>query len=100
MYDMGISKNSRVNKNRTLMTRIKWINTDFISENQSHQCYPCSIKLVFRDAHIIIIGAGPAGISMAVEAIAAGISREKILLIEKAHEHSFSLKNDYLECKI
>ncbi len=36
---MGISKNSRMNKNRTLMTQIKRINTDFISENQSHQCY-------------------------------------------------------------
>lgn len=49
---------------------------------------------------IIIIGAGPAGISMAVEAREAGISNEKILILEKAEEHSFTIKKYYPENKI
>ena len=44
---------------------------------------------------IIIIGAGPAGISMAVEAVNAGISNDKILILEKAEEHSFTIKKYY-----
>jgi thioredoxin reductase (NADPH) len=44
---------------------------------------------------ILIIGAGPAGISMAVEARAAGIAPERVLVLEKAPEHSFSLKKYY-----
>ena len=49
---------------------------------------------------IIVIGAGPAGISMAVEARNAGISSERILVLEKAHEHSFTLKKYYPEEKL
>jgi thioredoxin reductase (NADPH) len=49
---------------------------------------------------IIIIGAGPAGISMAVEAINAGISTEKILILEKAEEHSFTIKKYYPDNKL
>ena len=49
---------------------------------------------------IIIIGAGPAGISMAVEAREAGISNEIILILEKAEEHSFTIKKYYPENKI
>ncbi|RMD51402.1 MAG: cbb3-type cytochrome oxidase assembly protein CcoS, partial [Ignavibacteria bacterium] len=49
---------------------------------------------------IIIIGAGPAGISMASEAVEAGIDSEKILLLEKAHEHSFTIKKYYPENKL
>ncbi len=49
---------------------------------------------------IIIIGAGPAGISMATEARSAGISPEKILILEKAGEHSFSLKKYYPDNKL
>ncbi len=37
---------------------------------------------------MIIVGAGPAGISMAVEAGAAGISSEQILVLEKGDTHS------------
>jgi thioredoxin reductase (NADPH) len=44
---------------------------------------------------ILIIGAGPAGISMAVEARSAGIAPEGVLVLEKAPEHSFSLKKYY-----
>lgn len=49
---------------------------------------------------IIIIGAGPAGISMAVEAVNAGVSTEKILIIEKADEHSFTIKKYYPDNKL
>jgi thioredoxin reductase (NADPH) len=49
---------------------------------------------------IIILGAGPAGISMAAEARAAGIDPSNILIIEKAHEHSFSIKKYYPETKL
>ena len=49
---------------------------------------------------IVIIGAGPAGISMAVEARTAGISAEAIVVLEKAEEHSFTLKKYYPEGKL
>ena len=49
---------------------------------------------------IIIIGAGPAGISMAVEAVNAGISKDKILILEKAAEHSFTIKKYYPDNKL
>jgi thioredoxin reductase (NADPH) len=49
---------------------------------------------------IIIIGAGPAGISMAVEAVNAGISTDKILIIEKSEEHSFTIKKYYPDNKL
>jgi len=48
---------------------------------------------------IIIIGAGPAGISTAVEATKAGVSPEKILIIEKAEEHSFTIRKYYPDSK-
>lgn len=49
---------------------------------------------------MIIIGAGPAGISMASEARAAGISAENLLILEKAGEHSFSIKKYYPDNKL
>ena len=49
---------------------------------------------------IIIIGAGPAGISMAVEAKHAGVPVENILIIEKSEEHSFTIKKFYPESKL
>jgi thioredoxin reductase (NADPH) len=49
---------------------------------------------------IVIIGAGPAGISMAVEGRAAGFPAEEILVLEKAHEHSFSIRKYYPENKV
>jgi thioredoxin reductase (NADPH) len=49
---------------------------------------------------ILIIGAGPAGISMAVEARAAGVDPARLLVLEKAPEHSFSLKKYYPEEKL
>ncbi len=49
---------------------------------------------------LIIIGAGPGGISMAHEAIAAGVAKERVLLVEKAAEHSFTLKKYYPDNKL
>lgn len=49
---------------------------------------------------IIIIGAGPAGISMAVEAVNAGIPTNNILILEKAEEHSFTIKKYYPDNKL
>ncbi len=49
---------------------------------------------------MIVIGAGPAGISMASEARAAGIGAGKILIVEKAAEHSFSIKRYYPDNKL
>ncbi len=49
---------------------------------------------------ILIIGAGPAGISMAVEAVKSGIDSSKIILIEKAEEHSFTIKKYYPDNKL
>jgi thioredoxin reductase (NADPH) len=48
---------------------------------------------------LLIIGAGPAGISMAVEACAAGVPHDKILLLEKAPEHSYTIKKYYPDNK-
>jgi thioredoxin reductase (NADPH) len=44
---------------------------------------------------LLVIGAGPAGISMAAEARKAGIKSDKILLLEKAEEHSWTIKKFY-----
>lgn len=49
---------------------------------------------------IVIIGAGPAGISMAVESRAAGVPADRVLVIERAHEHSFAIRKYYPESKI
>jgi thioredoxin reductase (NADPH) len=49
---------------------------------------------------LLIIGAGPAGISMGAEAVSAGIKSNKILLIEKSNEHSFTIKKYYPENKL
>lgn len=49
---------------------------------------------------ILIFGGGPAGISMAVEAHNSGIDPSKIILIEKAEEHSFSIKKYYPDSKL
>lgn len=49
---------------------------------------------------IIIVGAGPAGISMAVEARKSGVAKEKMLIIEKSAEHSFTIKKYYPENKL
>jgi len=49
---------------------------------------------------VIVIGAGPAGISMAAEAVGQGISSEKVLIIEKAKEHSWIIRKYYPDEKL
>jgi thioredoxin reductase (NADPH) len=49
---------------------------------------------------MIVIGAGPAGISMAVEARNAGVPADAMLVLEKAEEHSFTLKKYYPDNKL
>lgn len=49
---------------------------------------------------LVIIGAGPAGIAVAVEAIKSGIHRDKILIIEKSSDHSASIRRFYPETKL
>lgn len=49
---------------------------------------------------IIIIGAGPGGLSMAVEARTFGVSSDKVLILEKAHEHSYTIKKYYPDNKL
>jgi len=49
---------------------------------------------------IIIIGAGPGGLSMAVEARSFGVAANKVLIIEKAEEHSFTIKKYYPDNKL
>ncbi len=49
---------------------------------------------------LIIVGAGPAGISIAAEAVKSGIPTEKILVIEKGEAHSWSIRKFYPEQKL
>jgi thioredoxin reductase (NADPH) len=49
---------------------------------------------------LIIIGAGPAGLSMAAEARAAGIAADKILILEKGEAHSWSIRKFYPDKKL
>lgn len=48
---------------------------------------------------LIIIGAGPAGISMAAEARANGIDAGRILILEKGNAHSWAIRKFYPEAK-
>ena len=49
---------------------------------------------------LIIIGAGPAGISMAAEARSVGIPSEQILVLEKGPTHSWAIRKFYPAKKI
>src|SRR5436305_1620040 len=44
---------------------------------------------------MIIIGAGPAGISMAAEARGVGLNADKILILEKGDAHSWAIRKFY-----
>ena len=44
---------------------------------------------------LIIIGAGPAGISMAAEARGVGIDKDKVLVLEKGDAHSWAIRKFY-----
>lgn len=49
---------------------------------------------------LIIVGAGPAGISLAVEGVKANIKAENILVLEKFENHSWSIRKFYPEDKL
>lgn len=51
------------------------------------------------DYDLVIVGAGPAGISTAVEAREAGIPAERILILEKGPEHSYAIRKYYPDGK-
>ncbi len=48
---------------------------------------------------LIIVGGGPAGIAIAAEAKAAGVLPERILVLEKAPEHSWIIRKYYPTAK-
>lgn len=49
---------------------------------------------------IVIIGAGPAGISLAVEARQSGVAPNKMVIVEKAPDHSWSIRKFYPQEKL
>ena len=49
---------------------------------------------------LIIIGAGPAGLSMAAEARSNGIPKDKLLVLEKGEAHSWSIRKFYPDKKL
>jgi len=51
------------------------------------------------DFDLVVVGAGPAGISTAVEAREAGIGRERILVLEKGPAHSYAIRKYYPDDK-
>lgn len=58
------------------------------------------MEKIMENYELVIIGAGPGGISMAVEAVQAGISKEKIIVLEKHHEHSWAIRKFYPDEKL
>ena len=50
---------------------------------------------VGTDFDLLVIGAGPAGIALAAEARAAGVTAERILVLEKAEVHSWIIRKYY-----
>src|ERR1043166_2328203 len=48
---------------------------------------------------LLVVGAGPAGISTAIEARAAGVPSSQIVVLEKGAEHSYAIRRFYPEGK-
>lgn len=48
---------------------------------------------------LIVVGGGPAGIALAAEAKAAGVPPKRVLVLEKAPEHSWIIRRYYPETK-
>ncbi|HEX7529337.1 MAG TPA: NAD(P)-binding domain-containing protein, partial [Thermoanaerobaculia bacterium] len=49
---------------------------------------------------LLIVGAGPAGIALGAEAVAAGIPPSRVLILERGEAHSFSIRKFYPESKV
>jgi thioredoxin reductase (NADPH) len=52
-----------------------------------------------READLVVVGAGPAGIALVAEARAAGVPAERMLVLEKSDAHSFTIRKYYPEGK-
>lgn len=48
---------------------------------------------------LLVVGAGPAGISLAAEARVAGLAQDAVLVLEKAPAHSWAIRTLYPESK-
>ena len=48
---------------------------------------------------LLVVGAGPAGISTAIEARAAGVPSSAIVVLEKGPEHSYAIRRFYPDGK-
>jgi thioredoxin reductase (NADPH) len=53
-----------------------------------------------RNVDLLVVGAGPAGISLAAEARAAGVQADAIQVLEKGREHSWAIRVLYPETKL
>jgi thioredoxin reductase (NADPH) len=49
---------------------------------------------------LVIVGAGPAGIALGAEAVAAGLAPERLLVLERGDAHSWSIRKFYPEAKL
>lgn len=49
---------------------------------------------------LVVVGAGPAGIALGAEAVAAGIPASRLLILERGEAHSFSIRKFYPETKL
>lgn len=70
---------------------------------QAQACLPNRFGQVtihrMMDLDLVIVGAGPAGISTAVEAREAGIAKDRILVLEKGPAHSYAIRKYYPDDK-
>src|SRR6185436_49321 len=53
-----------------------------------------------RTVDLLVVGAGPAGISLAAEARSAGVAPESIQVLEKSREHSWAIRVLYPDAKL
>jgi thioredoxin reductase (NADPH) len=49
---------------------------------------------------LVIVGAGPAGIALGAEAVTAGLSPEKVLVLERGDAHCWSIRKYYPDAKL
>ena len=49
---------------------------------------------------LVVVGAGPAGIALGAEAVAAGIPPSRLLILERGEAHSFSIRKFYPDSKL
>ncbi len=77
------------------MTHIAWL----VAKRQELQAEGIA-KAEATVFDLIIVGAGPGGVSMAAEAIEAGMDSNKILLLEQAERNSWIIRKLYPDQKI